>query len=278
MPDIGGRRQTLTLGIATAAALLARVEGAAAQAPGLPEIRGKTYVIVHGAWGGGYAWAPVAERLRAQGHRVFTPTQTGLGERKHLLSRDITVDTFVEDIANVLEAEDLRDVVLVGHSFGGIAVTGVADRMPERIRRLVYPDGVILQHGQSFLDSLPPEVAARMRAAVRDSGNGATIPVPPIEGLGALGIPPGPLAEWVHRRMTPHPFGTYETPLKLSNPVGNGRPCTYVYFTTPSFALTEPSRRWARGRDGWDWAELPAGHVAQFTAPEEVARLLAGIG
>ena len=95
---------------------------------------------------------------------MFTPTQTGLGERKHLLSRDTTLDTFVEDVANVLDVEDLRDVILVGHSFGGVPITGVADRMPERIRHLVYLDGVILQDGQSFLGSLPPEPAARRRA------------------------------------------------------------------------------------------------------------------
>ena len=86
----------------------------APQTPGLPETGGKTYVLVHGSWAGGWIWAPVAERLRAQGHRVFAPTQTGLGERSHLLSRDITIDTFVQDIVNVIEAEELRDGILVG--------------------------------------------------------------------------------------------------------------------------------------------------------------------
>src|SRR3712207_2174824 len=158
MPDIISRRRTFKLGLFTAAvALLGTAGEATAQAPGVPEVRGNAYVIVHGAWGGGTSWAPVTERLRSQGRRVFTPSQTGLGERRHLLSRNITLDTFVEDIANVLEAEDLRDVILVGHSFGGISVTGVADRMPDRIRRLVYLDAVILQDGQSFLGSLPSE-------------------------------------------------------------------------------------------------------------------------
>jgi pimeloyl-ACP methyl ester carboxylesterase len=108
------------------------------QVPGLPETGGKTFVLVPGSWAGGWIWAPVAERLRAQGHRVFTPTQTGLGERRHLLSPNISIDTFVDDIANLLEAEDLQDVILVGHSFGGIPITGVADRMPERIRHLEH--------------------------------------------------------------------------------------------------------------------------------------------
>ena len=87
----------------------------------------KTYVLVHGAWHGGWCWRPVADALRAQGHKVFTPTQTGLGDRKHLLSRDITLDVFVDDVANLMEAEELRDAILVGHSFGGSAISGVAD-------------------------------------------------------------------------------------------------------------------------------------------------------
>src|ERR1700729_4499027 len=96
----------------------------------------QTFVLVHGAWHGGWCWSRVADRLRSAGHRVFTPTQTGLGERKHLLSKDITLDIFTKDIANVIEAEELNNIVLVGHSFGGLAISGVADAMPERIRHL----------------------------------------------------------------------------------------------------------------------------------------------
>src|SRR5579875_3323603 len=98
----------------------------------------RTFVLVHGAWHGGWCWSRVAAILRGRGHRVFTPTQTGLGERAHLLSRDITFDTFVQDVVGVFEAEELEDVVLVGHSFGGSSISGVVDRMPERVRRLVY--------------------------------------------------------------------------------------------------------------------------------------------
>jgi pimeloyl-ACP methyl ester carboxylesterase len=280
MRNVAGRRQTLALGLSAAAAAplaLGPTRGAA-QSPALPEIRGKTYVLVHGSWGGGWQWAPVAERLRAQGHRVFTPTQTGLGERRHLLSRDITIDTFVEDIVNVIGAEELRDVILVGHSFGGVPVTGVVDRMPGHIRHLVYLDAAIVQGGQSFFGSYPPEVAAARRKAAQEGGNGIAVPVPPIEALSGIGVPPGPLAEWMHRRLTPHPIGTYETPLKLSNPVGNGRPCTYVHFNSPPFAPMEASRRWARGQQGWSWTELATSHNGLITVPDEVTRLLAGIG
>jgi pimeloyl-ACP methyl ester carboxylesterase len=279
MRDIVGRRRTLALGLfVTAATLLAlAATPAAAQAPGLPESRGKTYVLVHGSWSGGWFWAPVAERLRAQGHRVFTPTLTGHGERKHLLSRDVTLDTWIGDVVNPIEAEELRDVILVGHSFGGIVITGVADRIPERIRRLVYLDAVVLQAGQSYLDYLPPEVAAARRRTAQE--NGGTLPPPPAAGwTSAFSIPDGPLVQWLARRSTPLPISAWEDRLELKHPVGNGRPRTYVFFTSPAFAATEQSRRWVRGQEGWDWVELAAGHLAPVTAPDEVARLLAGIG
>ena len=122
------------------------------------------------------------------------------------------------------------------------------------------------------------QAAAARRKAAQEGGNGIAVPVPPIEALGGIGVPPGPLAEWMHRRLTPHPIGTYETPLKLGNPVGNGRPCTYVHFNSPPFPPMEASRRWARGREGWNWMELAGSHNGLITVPDEVTRVLAGIG
>ena len=127
----------------------------------------RTFVLVHGAWHGGWCWSRVADRLRAAGHQVFTPTQTGLGERKHLLSKDITLDTFRTDIVNVIEAEELSKIVLVGHSFGGLAISGVADVMPERIRHLVYLDLLVVEGGKSPFDSLPADVVAARRKSGR---------------------------------------------------------------------------------------------------------------
>src|SRR5436309_5946121 len=119
---------------------------------------GKTFVLVHGAWHGGWCWAKIAATLRSRGHTVLTPTQTGLGERSHLLSKSITMDTFVEDIVNVLKFEDLKDVTLVGHSFGGPPITGAADRVPERIRQLIYLDAAMLQGGQSVFSLISDEL------------------------------------------------------------------------------------------------------------------------
>jgi pimeloyl-ACP methyl ester carboxylesterase len=235
----------------------------------------KTYVLVHGSWCGGWFFDPVADHLRKAGHRVFTPTQTGLGERKHLLSRDITLQTFIEDISNVIEWEELRDVILVGHSSAGGPITGVADRMPDRIGHVVYLDAFILQNGQSFFDASPPEVAAARRKSAQEVAGVLTVP-PPLNGLDNLGVHDAALQDWLKRRMLPHPLNTYETPLKLSNPtIGAGKPCTYVAFT--GFG-PEPSRRWAKSQQGWKWMEIASGHGAPIVVPEQVSQLLDQVG
>ena len=235
----------------------------------------RTFVLVHGAWGGGWIWKFTAEALRAKGHRVFTPTQTGLGERKHLLARSITIDTFVDDIAAVLETEELRDVVLVGHSFGGFAVTGVADRMPERIRHLVYLDALLPENGETAFSVLPPGIEEARRRTVSEQGGGVALPVPP---LAAFPLPDD-VKEWFGRRLTPHPFGTYDTAIRLRAAAGAGRPVTYVSYTNPALASIEPSRVRARGRQGpnWRYMELDVPHDAQAAVPARIVALLEGI-
>ena len=276
MPTYKNRRAFLQSGAAASLAIAARTAGA--QPTSVTARGGKTYVLVHGSWCGGWFFDPVADRLRAAGHRVFTPTQTGLGERKHLLSRDVTLDTFVDDLVNVLECEELRDVILVGHSSAGGPITGVADRMPDRIQRIVYLDAFILQSGQSFFGASPPEVAAARRKTAQEIGGVSVVP-PPLGGLSSLGLSDGPIADWFRRRVTPQPLATYETPLRLNNPtIGNGRPCNYVAFTNPAFPGPEQSRRWARTQPGWAWAELATGHAAPVIVPDKVAELLGGIG
>ena len=214
----------------------------------------------------------VADGLRASGHRVLAPTQTGLGERHHLLSPAITLDTFIADIANVIEAEELREVVLVGHSFAGIVVSGVADRMADCIRRLVFLDAVILQDGQCLLDGLPSEIAAQRRRAIQSSEPHG-IPAPDPTAFGVTGTD----RDWLLRRLTPQPAHTHDSPLRLAHPLGNGLPCSYIACTDPALPNIEPSRRWARAQPGWDWHELRTGHDAMVTAPAELTRLLGDI-
>ena len=182
------------------------------------------------------------------------PTQTGLGERKHLLSKDITLDTFVADIVNHIEAEELNDVILVGHSFGGTDITGTADKIPNRIRHLVYLDALILENGQSPFGLLPPDVVAARRKLVAEQGQGIFIP-PPLPT--AFGIPENHvLADWVKRRLTPHPVSTYDSPISIDNPVANGRPRTYIACTNPAYGPLEATRQLVKKQENWQWQEI----------------------
>ena len=230
---------------------------------------GKTFVLVHGGFHGGWCWREVARGLRARGHEVFTPTQTGLGERSHLLSKDITLDTFIEDINQVLRFEDLWDVVLVGHSFGGNSVSGVADRMPERIRLLVYLDAIMLEGGQSMFDSLPKEVVATRLKAAEASGGLSVAP----PAAAAFNIDNAKQAREVETRLTPHPLGAYTSPLNLAHPVGNGLPAVYVRCTQPLFATLQPAREWVKA-NGMRTVDIKTGHDAMISAPKLLTELL----
>jgi len=256
------RRTLLTMAAAVSAGAAAPRVARAATA--------KTFVLVHGAWHGGWCWTKVAAILRSRGHDVLTPTQTGLGERSHLISKSITLDTFVTDIVNVLKWEDLRDVILVGHSFGGNAISGTADQMPDRIRQLVYLDAVMLENGQSVFGMLPKEVvAARMKAAEETSG-GLSIPAPPPS---AFGVADAAQAAWLQPRFTPHPLGTYTSPLRLTNKVGNGLPAVYIACTDPIYGPLQASRDWVKA-NGMKTLEIATGHDAMVTAPERLADML----
>ena len=230
---------------------------------------GKTFVLVHGGFHGGWCWREVARGLRARGHEVFTPTQTGLGERSHLLSKDITLDTFIEDINQVLRFEDLWDVVLVGHSFGGNSVSGVADRMPERIRLLVYLDAIMLEGGQSMFDSLPKEVVATRLKAAEASGGLSVAP----PAAAAFNIDNAKQAREVEARLTPHPLGAYTSPLNLAHPVGNGLPAVYVRCTQPLFATLQPAREWVKA-NGMRTVDIKTGHDAMISEPKLLTELL----
>ena len=232
-------------------------------------IGARTFVLVHGGFHGGWCWGEVARRLRGGGHTVYTPTQTGCGERSHLLSKSITLDTFVDDIANVLLWEDLRDVVLVGHSFGGNTISGVADRMPERIRQLVYLDAIMLENGQTMFGQLGPEVAHARTQAAQASGGLAIAPPPPE----AFGIRDQAQARFVQAHLTSHPLGTYTSPLKLAHRVGNGLAAVYVQCTDPVFAGLQASRDWVRS-NGMKTVDIATGHDAMVTAPELLCDLL----
>lgn len=230
----------------------------------------KTYVLLHGAWHGAWCWQKITPSLRAAGHRVYTPTQTGLGERSHLLNADVGLETFVQDLLNVLIWEDLHEVILVGHSFGGLAITAAADRAPERIRHLVYLDALILQNGQSPFSIVPSEVAESRRALAKQSPSGLTIPVPSAD---KLGVTDAMDAAWLAAKCTPHPIRTYEDTLTLTQEPGNGLPVTYL-AVTPYYSPTTASRDYARSRADWTYDEIPAGHDAMMTSPKALIEKL----
>jgi pimeloyl-ACP methyl ester carboxylesterase len=230
-----------------------------------------TYVLVHGAWHGGWCWKTVAQILRTRGHQVFTPTLSGLGERAHLLSKAIDLSVFIQDIVNVLEYEDLTDVVLVGHSFGGLPITGAADRVPQRIRQLVYLDAVVLEHGQTAFSRLAPEIVAQRIAQSNESSGGLSIPVPPASAFGVFEPTQMALLE---RNCTPHPLKTFDDPITLNGPVGGAIPKVYIQCIDPVYEPLQASRDFVRAQDNWTWDEIETGHDAMISAPEALAAKL----
>ena len=234
-----------------------------------------TFVIVHGAWSGGHAWRWLRPLLRAAGHEVFTPALTGLGERSHLASAQIDLETHVRDVVGVLEYEDLLQVVLVGHSYGGMVITGVADRVPERLAELVYLDAEVPLDGQCEFDLLAPAERAGYQESARSKGQGWRI-LPPV---------PEPLPDdldanlrWAMSRMVPQPVATFAQPLRLTNPAGLGVSHTYVLCTEGKEGQEVPSYvQRAQADPSWRFVELAAGHGAHVTAPQTLADLLAGL-
>lgn len=232
---------------------------------------GATYVLVHGAWHGGWCWNAVARILRAHGHQVFTPTLSGLGERAHLLSKAIDLSVFIQDVVNVLEYEDLTDVVLVGHSFGGLPITGAADRVPQRIRQLVFLDAVVLEHGQTAFSRLAPEIVAQRIAQSNKTSGGLSIPVPPASAFGVF--EPAQVA-LLERNCTPHPLKTFDDPITLNEPVGGTIPKVYIQCVDPVYEPLQSSRDFVRAQEHWTWDEIETGHDAMISAPAALAAKL----
>lgn len=237
--------------------------------------RARTFVLVHGAWHGGWCWSRVAQRLRAAGHLVFAPTLTGLGERRHLISPLVNLDTHVADVVNLLEAEELNDVVLVGHSYAGIVISGVADQAAARLRHLVYLDALLLENGRSIFSTFAPAVVEQRMKAIRETGGGvgAVAAFPP----SAFGVKDPGDAEWVARRLTPQPVGTYQQPLLLKAPLGNGVAKTYIDCTLDPMANLAAGKAAVRTDAGWKVRTLATGHDAMVTAAGPLSDLLIDI-
>jgi pimeloyl-ACP methyl ester carboxylesterase len=232
------------------------------------------FVLVHGGQHGGWCWRDVAARLRAAGATVYTPTLTGVGERSHLLSADVGLDTVIQDVVNVLEFEELDNAVLVGHSFGGMPVLGAADRDPKRIGRLVFLDAAVATDGLSTMDVIDDEVSEPWLVLSREQTGGLSLPLF-FDAAASLGVTDPEARARLGRLLTPHPTRTYTDPISLANAPGNGLPATYVICDAPIFAALEAARQVARDA-GWAIDTFPTGHDLMIVDPDGVAdRLLA---
>jgi pimeloyl-ACP methyl ester carboxylesterase len=226
----------------------------------------KTFLVCHGAWSAGWAWKKMHPLMSKAGYRLVTPTYTGLGERAHLARPGIDLEAHIADMMNVIKYEDLEDFVLIGHSYGGMVATGVADRARDRVRRLIYVDAFVPDDGQSLLD-LNEVARPRMQELAR-SGDGWRVPPNP--------TPPDTSAEdvaWLSERRVHMPIKCFEQKLKLSAPLT--LPRSYIYATRIAPADTfGPFAKMAKNDPAWRYFEIDASHSPNVTAPEALMALL----
>ena len=228
-----------------------------------------TFVIAHGAWSSGWAWKKMRPLMRALGHDLFTPSYTGQGERVHLAHPGIDLDAHITDVLNLLHYEDLNEVILLGHSYGGMVATGVADRAPERLAQVIYLDAFVPRNGQSVLSLFPEEAPQRTLEAVRTQGDGWRIPANP--------MPPDTSPqdfEWATPKRVMQPARTFEQAITLTG-AAHRLPKTYIYCTRcgPGDVFRQFADR-ARTEPGWRYFEMDASHNPHITVPHELMRIL----
>jgi pimeloyl-ACP methyl ester carboxylesterase len=227
-----------------------------------------TFVLVHGAWHGSWCWKRVRKALEMQGHSVFTPTLTGVGERSHLLARNVNLDTHIDDVVSLIRWEELTDVVLCGHSYGGAVISGAASRVGDRIKALVYLDAFVLEDGESLHDALPPEQRKMQIELTEKHGDGWK--VPPIPGE-VFNVNAADLA-WVNRQCTMQPLATFQQPLKLEG-TREVKNVTFIlaggWDGSPFPAFFERAKV-----RGWQTLTIPCGHDVMLDRPDELTRAL----
>jgi pimeloyl-ACP methyl ester carboxylesterase len=237
----------------------------------------KTYLLVHGSGHGGWCWEPVAKILRAKGHTVYAPSLTGLGDRYHLRSPQVSLNTHIEDLTEIIDLEDLSNVIIVAHSYGGYPVTGACDRRRDRIGHAVYMDAGAPQNGDYNAKILGPAWIVETRKRLLD---GYLITAEGRDPLAGLGIPPEntDLAGWVRKRLRPHPFRTWIEPIQIQNGGSNGLPRTYVFgsVATPDSPLYKHAQE-RKADPTYIFKELPCGHDMMLVLPEQTAELLAAV-
>ncbi len=229
-------------------------------------------VLVHGAWGGAWIWRRVLVPLRRAGHEVHAVTLTGDGERAHLLAPGIGLRTHIADVLGLVRCEGLRDIVLVGHSYGGMCITGAADALLAQdrglMRALVYVDAQVPLPGESWSSLHSAETVAQRTALAAQHGGALPPPDPAVFGM------TGPDRDWLLRHQVPHPFGPYRDVLHYSAERLASVPRTYLACVAPAFATVLPHHERVRAMAGWKLQEMRTGHCPMVTAPAELTALL----
>lgn len=238
-----------------------------------------SFILVHGAWHGGWCWRRVVQTLVTGGHRAHAVTLTGVGERAHLMSPAITLETHIADVAQAIEAEEMDDVVLAVHSYAGMIGTAIADRMADRLRHLVYVDAVVPRPGESW-SSTHASATREARLAAAQASPDFSFPAPDPSVYGIQGAD----AEWAKRRQTPHPGHTYQAPLEFDPVRVAVVPRTFVNCVQPALATIDAIRSRMVDSQFWDGAwrsgggarvvDLQTGHDPMITAPQDLTRIL----
>ena len=228
----------------------------------------KTFLLVPGAWHGGWCYRLVDEILTAKGHKVFRPTLTGLGNRSHLLSKNVNLDTHIADIVNLIKWENLDNVVLCGHSYGGWVIGGVAERVGPRISSIVFLDAFIPENRRAFIDSLPRDSRNAIIALFRKGA--ISIPPPPAK---AFKLKDTHLA-WVESKLTPHPIRTWLQKIRLSGAQGRVPKKTYIWASGYNYPAFRDIYTRLKSNPSWRTYEMPSGHNAMIDMPERLAEIL----
>lgn len=229
------------------------------------------YVLVHGAWHGAWCWKRVLPTLWQAGHRAFAVSLGGVGERAHEAAETIGLARHIDDVCAVIDAEELQQAVLVGHSYAGMVITGVADRLGDRLAHLVYLDAMLPRPHESWSSLAPPGMRDERRRLIAREG---TLP-PPNPTLYGLS---GADAAWVSRRQTRHPGRPYDEPLGFDPATLQSLPRTYVSCTQPPLSSVDLSRARARSEPGWNFIELATGHDPMISAAPALAAILLRLG
>ena len=230
-----------------------------------------TYVLVHGAWHGSWCWKRVRRALLSRGHDVFTPTLTGVAERSHVLSPQVNLETHIADVVNLARWEDLTDVVLCGHSYGGCVISGVADCIPDRIGALVYLDAFVLEDGQCLHDTLTPEMRNAQLEGARQTGEGWRVPPIPAE---VFNVNPND-RDWVNRQCTMQPLATFQQPLRLTGAINRIKNVTYILANGWEESPFPQFYEKAKVR-GWKTITIMSGHDVMLDQPEQLVQHLLG--